>query len=86
MTLQFIDGGGAMGALIRNHSWAETPLGPPTQWPAPLRTIVSIMLNAPQPMFAVWRPEQWMFYNDSYAEILGGAPPCTGATFSGGLE
>ena len=81
MTLQFIDGGGAMGALIRNHSWAETPLGPPTQWPAPLRTIVSIMLNAPQPMFAVWGPEQWMFYNDSYAEILGGHHPALGQPF-----
>lgn len=81
MTLQFMAGGGAMGALIRNYSWAESPLGPPAQWPGPLKTLVGLMLNAPQPMFAAWGPEQWMFYNDSYAEILGGHHPALAQPF-----
>lgn len=81
MALQFLDGGGAMGALIRSHSWASSPLGLPVQWPGPLRTLVGLMLNARQPMFAVWGPEQLMFYNDTYAEILGGHHPALGCPF-----
>ena len=81
MTLRFMDGGGAMGSMMRAHPWEESPLGPPAQWPAPLRTLVSIMLNSPQPMFAVWGAEQWMFYNDTYAEILGGHHPALGQAF-----
>ena len=64
-----------MGSMMRAHPWDTSPLGPPAQWPAPLRTLVGVMLNAPQPMFLVWGPRQWMFYNDTYAEILGGHHP-----------
>ena len=81
MTLRFMDGGGAMGAMMRVHPWANSPLGPPSNWPAQLKTIVGLMLNAPQPMFAVWGPEQWMFYNDTYAEILGGHHPALARRF-----
>ncbi len=81
MTLRFMDGGGAMGEMIRNHPWADSSLGLPQHWPAPLRTVVSIMLNSPQPMFAVWGAEQWMVYNDTYAEILGGHHPAVGRSF-----
>ena len=81
MTLRFMDGGGAMGAMLRAHPWADSPLGPPSEWPGPLRTLISIMLNAPQPMFAVWGAEQWMFYNDTYAQILGGHHPALGKPF-----
>lgn len=81
MTLQFIEGGGAMGAMIRSHPWADSPLGLPAQWPGPLKTLVGLMLNAQQPMFAVWGPEQRMFYNDTYAEILGGHHPALAQPF-----
>jgi len=81
MTLQFMHGGGAMGTMMRAHPWAESPLGPLAQWPAQLKTLISIMLNAPQPMFAVWGPKQCMFYNDPYAEILGGHHPALGRPF-----
>ena len=70
-----------MGAMMRNHPWEDSPLGLPAQWPGPLKTLVGLMLNAPQPMFAVWGPEQWMFYNDAYAEILGGHHPALGQKF-----
>ncbi len=81
MTLRFMDGGGAMGSMMRSHPWAESPLGPASQWPAPLKTLVGVMLNAPQPMFAVWGAEQWMFYNDAYAEILGEHHPALAQPF-----
>ncbi|WP_230178867.1 PAS domain S-box protein [Aquabacterium sp. CECT 9606] len=75
MSLRFLDGGGAMGALIRNRDWASTPLGRPADWPQPLKTIVGVMLGANQAMFAAWGPQQVMFYNDLYADILGGHHP-----------
>lgn len=81
MTLQFIKGGGAMGAMMRQHPWADSPLGLPAQWPAPLKTLVGLMLNAPQPMFAVWGPDQRVLYNDPYAEILGGHHPALDRPF-----
>lgn len=81
MSDQFLDGGGAMGAMMRAHPWANSVLGPSSQWPPQLKTMVSIMLNAPHPRFAVWGPEQWMFYNDAYADILGRHHPALGRPF-----
>ena len=62
--------GGALGAAIREHDWAATPLGPIDGWPATLRTGVSIVLGSAFPSFLVWGAEQTLLYNDSYAEIL----------------
>ncbi|MCW5631337.1 MAG: PAS domain-containing protein [Burkholderiaceae bacterium] len=81
MTLRFMQGGGDMGAMLRAHPWAESPMGLPAHWPSQLKTLVGLMLNAPQPMFAVWGPEQRMFYNDGYAEILGGHHPALDQPF-----
>jgi PAS domain S-box-containing protein len=64
-----------MGRMMREHDWSASPLGPPAEWPLPLRTIAGVMLSANQPMFAVWGPEQAMIYNDGYAEILGNHHP-----------
>ena len=75
MALRFLSGGGAMGQMMRTHDWSMSPLGKPSTWPLPLRTIVGVMLSANQPMFAVWGPEQAMIYNDGYAEILGDHHP-----------
>jgi PAS domain S-box-containing protein len=75
MALRFLSGGGAMGQMMRTHDWSASPLGVPSAWPLPLRTIAGVMLSANQPMFAVWGPEQAMIYNDGYAEILGNHHP-----------
>ncbi|MBC7701918.1 MAG: PAS domain S-box protein [Massilia sp.] len=64
-----------MGAMIRAQDWASTPLGRPADWPQPLKTIVGVMLGANQAMFAAWGPQQVMFYNDLYADILGDHHP-----------
>ncbi|TCZ61188.1 hybrid sensor histidine kinase/response regulator [Roseicella aquatilis] len=55
---------------MRAHTWSATPLGPPTGWPQPLKTLVGVMLAAKQPMLVAWGRERTLLYNDPYAEIL----------------
>lgn len=43
---------------MRAFDWANNPLGPPDTWPRPLKTLVSVMLGAGQPMFVAWGPER----------------------------
>ncbi|NEX64815.1 hybrid sensor histidine kinase/response regulator [Noviherbaspirillum galbum] len=67
--------GGAMGALMRCHDWSTTPLGPMESWPQSLKTAVSLILRAQQPMFIGWGPRCISLYNDSYISILGNKHP-----------
>lgn len=71
----FLTGGGEMGRLIRQHAWSSTQLGCPQQWPTQLKTLISIMLSANQPMFLVWGADRMMIYNDAYSEILATKHP-----------
>lgn len=64
-------GGGQMGALIRRHDWAATPLGASDQWPDGLRTAVGIMLGTRHPAALTWGPELTFLYNDACASLLG---------------
>lgn len=68
-------GSGECAALMRSLDWSKSPLGPPAGWPIELRTLVSVMLPALQPMFICWGPEQTMLYNDAYAELCGTRHP-----------
>ena len=67
----FLANGGEMGALIRAHDWAATPLGPPARWPPPLRTVVRLMLTTNHPVFIFWGPAHTCLYNDAYSASLG---------------
>lgn len=69
--LAFLQGGGEMGALMRAHAWASTPLGPPEGWPMPLRTLLRVLLNTGHPMYIFWGPELLCFYNDAYRQSIG---------------
>ncbi|CAN5527679.1 hypothetical protein BH09PSE5_BH09PSE5_32670 [soil metagenome] len=73
--LNFLEGGGEAGALIRSHDWASTALGPVEGWPPSLRAFVFVMLQRPQPMCIVWGPERLVIYNDGFAPILGDKHP-----------
>ena len=63
--------GGDMGARMRAHDWSSNPLGPPSTWSLPLRTLVSVMLGSRQPMFVAWGERRILLYNDAYAPLLG---------------
>ena len=78
----FLQGGGEVGALMRTHDWTRSPLGPPSSWPQPLRSVVGLLLTSKFPMFVAWGPELGFLYNDAYAEILGAKHPgALGARF-----
>jgi PAS domain S-box-containing protein len=78
----FLSGGGETGERLRAFDWSAHPLGAPEAWPAPLKTLVGLMLNAKQAMFAAWGPERRMLYNDAYAPICGRRHPAAlGARF-----
>ncbi len=73
--LAFLQGGGEMGARIRDFDWSATPLGTPSTWPGSLKTCVRIMLTSRQPMFVWWGEEMINLYNDAYKSIVGGKHP-----------
>jgi PAS domain S-box-containing protein len=69
--ISFMGGGGEMGALMRNHDWSSTPIGPPQNWPVPLRTAVQLMLNTNHPMYIFWGEHSICMYNDAYRPSIG---------------
>ena len=70
-SVDFLAGGGEMGALMRAHDWASTPLGPTEDWPQSLRTSISTCLDCAFPILVWWGPQLVMLYNDEYRTILG---------------
>ncbi len=70
-----LTGGGPTGALLRAFDWSASPLGPPSGWPQPLKTLMSVVLGSNQPMFVVWGPEGTLLYNEAYGEILASKHP-----------
>lgn len=71
MSAAFPHGDSAMAQAVRAHDWSGTPLGPPAQWPLPLRNVVDLMLASPESMYVVWGQALTFFYNDAYTPILG---------------
>ncbi|HTV00443.1 MAG TPA: PAS domain-containing protein [Luteitalea sp.] len=67
--LQFLDGGGDMGARIRAHAWTDSPLGPPQQWPQALRVALGICLHSSIPTAIYWGDELRLLYNDAWTPI-----------------
>jgi signal transduction histidine kinase/CheY-like chemotaxis protein len=75
VSLEFLAGGGRVGALMRAHDWSRSPLGHPATWPQSLRSVVDLLLQSRFPMFVAWGPELGFLYNDPYADILGAKHP-----------
>jgi PAS domain S-box-containing protein len=69
--VDFLAGGGEMGALMRAHDWSSSPLGSHESWPQSLRTAVRLLLNTNHPMFIWWGPQLIQFYNDAYRQTMG---------------
>jgi signal transduction histidine kinase/PAS domain-containing protein len=71
----FAAGGGKMGALLREHDWSRTPLGPLATWPQTLRTTVGLVLHSVVPIVLLWGEDGIMIYNDAYSVFAGGRHP-----------
>jgi two-component sensor histidine kinase len=69
--LDFLAGGGEMGALMRAFDWDNSQLGSPDQWPQSLRVTVRLLLNTGHPMFIWWGSDLIQFYNDAYRRTMG---------------
>jgi len=67
----FLQDGGELGELTRNHNWADTPVGPIELWPLSLKMTVGTILHSGFPMFLWWGEEMIQFYNDAYRPSLG---------------
>jgi signal transduction histidine kinase len=74
-TVECLQGGGEVGALMRAHDWSQSPLGPPETWSQPLRTVIGLVLQSRFPMFVAWGDGLGFLYNDPYAEILSAKHP-----------
>jgi hypothetical protein len=70
-SLTCLDGGGEMGAKMRDFDWSVTPIGIREQWPEALRIAVKILLNTNHPMLIWWGPQLIQFYNDGFRQIAG---------------
>jgi PAS domain S-box-containing protein len=68
-------GGGEMGALIRAHDWASTPLGPVACWPQSLKTAVDLCLGSAFASFVWWGPDLVQLYNDPALAMVNGKHP-----------
>ncbi len=68
---RFLAAPGEMAALIREHAWAATSLGPPEHWSQSLKAMVRMALTTRHPIFIFWGPEHICLYNDAYRASLG---------------
>ncbi len=58
-----------VGALMRSHDWAQTPLGAVEHWPLSLKSALNILLNVKSPAFLIWERERLLFQNDAYRAL-----------------
>ena len=73
--LDFLAGGGQMGAVMRATDWSKTPLGMADKWPPALRMMVKFLLANRFPQLLWWGPQFCSLYNDAYVPILGAKHP-----------
>ncbi|KTC44483.1 diguanylate cyclase, partial [Pseudomonas fluorescens ABAC62] len=80
--MNWLQSGSDMAERVRQHDWANTPLGPPEQWPDVLKTTVALCLASSFPQAIVWGPQLITIYNDAFTPILGSKPYALGRPFS----
>src|SRR6185436_12196516 len=74
-SLTFLQGGGEMGARMRELDWSRTALGPPATWPQSLRSTVSMLLPSKAQIVLFWGPAFTVLYNDAYRPVFGAKHP-----------
>ena len=66
---------GVMSDRIRHYPWQESELGHWEGWPEAIRSSLINVLESSFAQCLIWGPEQFTFYNDAFADLLGqGAP------------
>jgi PAS domain S-box-containing protein len=75
LALEYLSGGGEMGARTRALDWSKTAIGPFTDWPQSLRSAVSLLLPSKAQIILFWGPEFVVFYNDAYRPVFGAKHP-----------
>jgi len=75
LALQYLSGGGEMGARMRALDWSCTHVGPMKDWPQSLRSAVSMLLPSKAQIILFWGPEFAVFYNDPYRPVFGAKHP-----------
>ncbi|MDI3383634.1 PAS domain S-box protein [Xenophilus aerolatus] len=71
----FLADGTLAAPHLAGHDWHASALGAPATWPAPLRSAVSTMLDAPVPTWLAWGDTLTLVYNEAYIPLLGGKHP-----------
>lgn len=75
---QYLDvfvGDGEMAQMMRQHDWANSPLGKPDTWPEALKVALRLLLTSKFEMWLGWGPDIAFFYNDAYRPTLGNKHP-----------
>ena len=67
--LSFLEHGGEAGRAIAAHDWSGHPLGPPKDWPAPLRLALGMALGSSFPTAIYWGPQLYLIPNDGWAAV-----------------
>ena len=58
-------------ALLEGVDWRNTPLGPRSQWPASLKSLLALILRSRRPQYLVWGPDRRFFYNAAFLPVMG---------------
>jgi signal transduction histidine kinase len=64
-----------MARLIREHGWAQTPLGPIEEWPETLLAQLETILHSSFQLALYWGPDLVLLYNDAERAPLGELHP-----------
>nr|WP_263359902.1 sigma 54-interacting transcriptional regulator [Acidicapsa ligni] len=60
-----------MGERILLHNWSDTPLGPLSNWPSPLRIAVGFCVSSQFPIIIHWGwPNPVVLYNDAFIPLI----------------
>ncbi|WP_018899435.1 PAS domain S-box protein [Rhizobium sp. 2MFCol3.1] len=61
--------------MIESGAWDDSILGPPSDWPACLRSAVDLMLPSHAQIVMFWGDQYVALYNDAYAPSIGTRHP-----------